>query len=503
MKILSAVEQEAFESPPVFTSAQRRHHFDFSLEVQQLAATLRTPTNQLGFLLSWGYFTATKQFFLPQTFWPLDIEYVAKRLDLSLDSLDLTSYDKQTVARHQELILQSAGFRAFDPSARTFLGKEIAGMVRAQLKPRLIFWRCVDLLIREKVEVPTSFRLADLILSAINHHKQALTTVLEHALSGQTRVLLDGLFVQSPTLDGEPVDSQTAAYKLTLLKKLSQSTKPAKIKERVTDLTVVQDLHQRLQSVLAALALPPDSVRYYANSVIKSEIFQIARRAEEDRYLHVVAFITHQYYRLQDNLVDVLLTTLQSYQNSAQREHKDLRYAHRAQRNQLLTTMLGFMEEQLVSPLRAIRVITEQPQLSDAEKIAHIRVLLEHHDEQTLAALREEVATELSDDDYFSILEARSLRIQNRVSPILKAITFQGEAGAEALLDALQYFKDKDGTVDKNAPLAFLQPEERTAVTEHGRFRVSLYKAFLFLHTSSFTNCVAKAARDLRCWVGV
>lgn len=72
MKILSAVEQEAFESPPVFNSVQRKHHFDFSLEVRQLAATLRTPTNQLGFLLSWGYFTATKQFFPPQAFRPPD-----------------------------------------------------------------------------------------------------------------------------------------------------------------------------------------------------------------------------------------------------------------------------------------------------------------------------------------------------------------------------------------------------------------------------------------------
>ena len=483
MKILSAVEQEAFESPPVFNSVRRKHHFDFSLEVRQLASTLRTPTNQLGFLLSWGYFTATKQFFPPQTFRPPDVEYVAKRLGLSLDTQELAGYDKQTVGRHQQLILQGTGFRAFDQSARTFLGKEIAGMVRSQLKPRLIFWRCVDLLIREKVEVPTYFRLAELILTAINHHKEELTTVLEHALPAQTRVVLDGLFVQSPALDGAPVDSQTAAYKLTLLKKLSQSTKPTKIKERVTDLILVQDLHHRLQPVLAALALPPDGIRYYANSVIKSEIFQIARRTEEDRHLHVVAFITHQYYRLQDNLVDVLLTTLQSYQNSTQREHKDLRYAHRAQRNQLLKTVLGFMDEHLVSPLRAIRVITEQPQLSDAEKVTQIRALLQQQDEQTLTALRGEVATELSDDDYFTILDARSLRIQSRVSPILKAMTFQGEAGAETLLEALQYFKDKDGAVDKHAPLAFLQPEERVAVTDNGRFRVSLYKAFLFLHT--------------------
>ena len=68
MKLLTGVEQVAFASPPVFTTAQRRHHFAFSLEVQELAAPLRTPTKQLGFLLSWGYLSAPKQLFLPQTF---------------------------------------------------------------------------------------------------------------------------------------------------------------------------------------------------------------------------------------------------------------------------------------------------------------------------------------------------------------------------------------------------------------------------------------------------
>ena len=351
VQILSTVEHDTFESPPVFTSAQRRHHFSFSPEVEQLALSLRTPTNQLGFLVSWGYFTATKRFFSPPMFRAADVEYLAKRLGLSLDSVDLITYDKQSVARHQEMILQQLGFRAFDPSAQSSLEHEITSMVRAQLKPRLIFWRCVDLLIREKVEVPTYFRLADLILSAINHQKKQLAVILDQTLRPPTRRLLEDLFVQSPTLEGDPVESQTATYKLTLLKHLSQSTKPTKIKERVSDLTAVTELYQRLQPVLSALALPPEGIRYYANSVIKTEIFQIARRTDDDRYLHVVAFIAHQYYRLQDNLVDMLLTTVQSYQHGAQREHKDLRYARRAQRKQLLKTILGVMEEQLVSPL--------------------------------------------------------------------------------------------------------------------------------------------------------
>ena len=55
MKILNSIEQEAFELPPVLNSAERKRHFDFPVGVQQIAAELRTATNQLCFLLSCGY----------------------------------------------------------------------------------------------------------------------------------------------------------------------------------------------------------------------------------------------------------------------------------------------------------------------------------------------------------------------------------------------------------------------------------------------------------------
>jgi len=43
MKILNAVEQEQFESPPVFNSVQRKQYFDFSSELLTLAQDLQTP----------------------------------------------------------------------------------------------------------------------------------------------------------------------------------------------------------------------------------------------------------------------------------------------------------------------------------------------------------------------------------------------------------------------------------------------------------------------------
>ena len=76
----------------------------------------------------------------------------------------------------------------------------------------------------------------------INHRKKELAVIIEHVLQADARELLDALFIQSHSLDGEPVPSKTASYKLTLLKKLSQSTKPSKVRERVADLVLVEGL---------------------------------------------------------------------------------------------------------------------------------------------------------------------------------------------------------------------------------------------------------------------
>ena len=84
MNILNAVEREAFESPPVFNSVQRKQYFDFPTELGRLAGDLRAPTHQWGFLLSAGYFKAAKRFFPPSTFHRRDLEYGARQNGLEV-----------------------------------------------------------------------------------------------------------------------------------------------------------------------------------------------------------------------------------------------------------------------------------------------------------------------------------------------------------------------------------------------------------------------------------
>jgi hypothetical protein len=68
MKILNSVEREVFDFPPIFNSVERKRCFDFPTPLQDIATSLRTASNQLVFLLSCGYFKATKRFYPVPTF---------------------------------------------------------------------------------------------------------------------------------------------------------------------------------------------------------------------------------------------------------------------------------------------------------------------------------------------------------------------------------------------------------------------------------------------------
>jgi hypothetical protein len=94
MKILNSVEREVFDFPPMFNSAERKRYFDFPVPIQDIATSLRTATNQLVFLLSCGHFKATKRFYPVQTFHRRDLAYLAERIAIALETIDLTDYPK-------------------------------------------------------------------------------------------------------------------------------------------------------------------------------------------------------------------------------------------------------------------------------------------------------------------------------------------------------------------------------------------------------------------------
>ncbi len=483
MKILSAAEQERFNKPPVLNSFQRKQFFEVTTGLLDIAYTLRKPILQIGFLLACGYFRASKRFFMPNDYCPRDVEYVARKLGFKCEDFNPKEYLRGRIHYHRQLILDFFGFRSFNKSEEKFIKQEVSEMVRSQLKPKLIFWSSVDLLIRKRIQIPGYDHLSKIILAALNQRKKVLTTIIDQKLRPNTRALLDKLFVQES-------EEKHARYKLTLLKNLSQSTRPVQIRERADDLAYLTVLYESIEPVLPLLDLGHEGIRYFANSVIKSDIFQLNQREREDRYIHVVAFIVHQYYRLHDNLIDTLLSTVKSFLNSAQRDQKDRCYAENKERSPSLKSIVDSLDEDVFTLLKHIREVTQDEESDDTDKLTRICNLLDANNdsipqaEQQWDFLKQCIVSEVGNSRYYDILEDRSIRLQNRASPVIKALRFQGKADASTLLDAIAYFKDKNGVIGKNVPLDFLEPQEFKAVTNDNAFRPSLYKALFFIHVS-------------------
>ena len=212
-QILTPSEYAAFETPPALTNIQRQRFFNLSQSLLDLLATFRTPTNQIGFILTLGYFLATKRFFARQ-FHEVDAAYVARQLgflpgmqettavhevtaersehDFVL-AFDLTTYQETTSRRHRKIILDYLGFVPFDEHAKVDLRQEIHTMVRSQVRAKVIFLHVLELLIRRKTEIPSARALTDLIVDEIEHHKGTLTKVINAQVSPELRERLDAL----------------------------------------------------------------------------------------------------------------------------------------------------------------------------------------------------------------------------------------------------------------------------------------------------------------------
>jgi hypothetical protein len=477
MKIFNTLEEEAFESPPVFNSAERKRFFSLPLLLKDSMVNLRTPTNKVCFLLAAGYFKARRKFFGLQ-FRQGDIEYVTCQIGVNPDEVRVEAYDKATSIRHQRVILSYFGYGPFDEAAKINTAREIATRIRVQFRPKLVLLDIIQFLTREKIEIPSYNVLADLMVSSLHRQQRTLSEIIDHCLNENQRTKLNELLEKDP---GNGT-GESWRYRLTLLKKPHPSTLPSKVRANLADLGIVQTLYLELKPVIQRLGLSYECIRYYAYSVIKAQIPQISRRADEDRFLLLIAFVMYQTFKLNDTLIDTLLSAVQAAVNAAAREQKDLYFQEREQRNQSFAALVEQLRKNVRETLSTIRHIVADAQLSDSQKLALIDVALKSESAQPAQAEQQEAVKLQQGLDDFALLESRSLKLQHRVAEIVRQIQFAPNCSNPTLWNALRHYQQKEGHVDKSAPVDFLSDEQRAALTApDGKFRVSLYKAILFV----------------------
>jgi TnpA family transposase len=473
-------------SGKLLNSAERKRFFSLPLLLKDSQANLRTPTNKVCFLLAAGYFKARRKFF-PRQFRATDIEYVARQIGVNPAEVHVETYSHETYTRHQRVLLNYFGCNPFDEAAKAFTASEIAPLVRVQLRPKLVLVAVIQLLNRKKIEIPRYNVLADMIIAALNQHQCTLSEIIDNCLSETQRTKLDEL------LEKEPANGTVEAwrYRLTLLKKPFQSTRPSKIRANLADLNTLQSLYLDLKPVVQRLDLSCEHIRYYACSVVKSQIPQVSRRADEDRFLHLIAFVVYQTFKLNDTLIDTLLSAVQAAVNAVEKEQKEVYFQEREQRNQSFSALADRLGRDVQETLSSIRHIVADVVLSDSQKVALIDAALNAETgkpaqvEKQIDEFKQNAANLQQGQHDFALLETRSLKLQHRVADIVCQVQFAPNCSKPALWDALRHYQQEDGNVDKSAPDDFLSTAQRAALTSpDGKFRVSLYKALLYVETA-------------------
>lgn len=483
MKILTSSEQKIFESPPVFNSADRKRFFSLPLSLNEAMAKLNSPTNKVCFLATVGYFKARHRFFARQFHQP-DIEFIAKQIGVNPNDIQSNTYDKETYRRHKILILNYFGFSSFGDEAAIFAKTEVALMVRVQFRPKFLLLAINQVLTRKKIALPSYNILATLIVEEINQYQQTLNQTIKSNLNKKQQEQLDILLEK---VTGTGSDDKWR-YQITLLKKSSQSMQPKKIKGNVTDLNNLLTLYFQFKPVISQLGLSYECLHYYAQSVIKSRVHQVVRREEDNRYLHLLAFIVYQTLKLQDMQVDILLSAVQATVNATTKEHRERYYDEREIRDNSVGHLVDNLQKGFLGTIATIKTIIANNELTADKKVADIAAIVNRREakktevKRKIDAFKRDVKNIQQGTDYYDLLEKRSVKLQNRVAAIVQQTTFNLNCGKPLLLEAVLHYQLNSGEVDKNAPIAFLKPEQALLIFDNdGKFRVSLYKALLYI----------------------
>jgi TnpA family transposase len=274
-------------------------------------------------------------------------------------------------------------------------------------------------------------------------------------------------------------------YKITGLKRSYQSTKTFKVKENIKDLLFFQELFINLLPYIDNLGLSDELIQYYAQSVIKSQVFQISRRGDK-RYLLLISFVSYQFYKLNDVLIETLLQSVKTTLNTSLKENKDTFYGQRQDKNKIINEIAGNISNYL-DIFNKIRINLEDNQQSNVHKFKYISELFLKLDKQKfnetqkkLDGIKTQSKSIIKNSDYYDILESKSLKLQRKVSEIIRNIIFDEDSSDDLLIEAINYYRNQD-VVMISPPLEFLDSDEKYKVfDENGKLKKSLYKVLLF-----------------------
>lgn len=468
LDILDETARREFERPPTFTNEQRQHFFELPIYLRTTVRRFDTPLNQIGFLLQWGYFQATGRFFKSATFVPGDVVYVARQLAVHPKTIRLSDYPPNTVSRHRQLIRQALGFTAFLGSGRAMAQQEVDQLVSRQVHPEQIFWSLCSFLRTHRIEVPTHFALAELIRGAVRLYEDQIDTILNEQLTDLQVALLDDLLQKLPN-DA----SGRSIHQLARLKGAQELMRLSVIRQNGRVLVDLKECYAGLLPLIQVLDLSVEFIEYYAEYVLRADVFHVKRRSR--KYLILLCFVQYQYFHVSDILLQTFLQATELALLQADNERDALILKKQQQEGATIQDVYA----QYLTQAGLVRQLQQAAFALDKtreERFADWIHLMNGPDwdaflklEPSVQRLYGQARRQVDGSLLHQALAKQARPLMNRVADLLRQLEFGSGQADNPVMQALAFYQQKGGTISSiirpdQLPVAFLGRAERKAV---------------------------------------
>lgn len=481
LSILTTKEQKEFDKPPAFKSEDRKKYFNIDGKLRSLIKNIKSTTNRICMVIQWGYFRATGRFFMINDFRSADVKFVSRLLDINYTEIDLVDYrDKRKTYRKQQLsILKLLNFQAFDDKAKELFRFQVENLISKQMQPREIIYHVASLCYQKQIEIPTYHYFSECITNCYNENEAKLLALVKKHITKSQINRLESL------LDKNEKEHHPLIFKW---KSFDQKLEVKHIRASLKLFFQVKEFFYKTAPLLEKLNLNKNSCEYYATWVTKAKLSQLKQMPDKTKlYLHLAAFVQHQFYARQDHLIDIFLKSVNAVANQVKKKRAE---RDKVEREKCLTMIQQLSNEKnhLESLIVEISEIVNENNVSDRKKINEIKSLLQQHRIIQEKINKEEQVNQekfnqlLNDDIYYDMLEDLSRALQNRVSGIVKAIDFDTSTSDPSILEAIDYYKSTNGDIKNDAPISHLESKQQEmCFTNDNKLRISLYKILLFM----------------------
>jgi len=490
--VLDDSQRREFDKPPKFSYSQRKIIFSTPNWAEMEINSMINSFNKIGFILQIGYFKASGRFFKIDTFQKDDFEFVSRAFKIfEANFVEFKEYYyKVDIFRHRPIILENFGVISFDTRQKENLYQEAVRLLKKQAHPQSVFYSLASYLRTHQVEIPTYFAISTVLTQAMRKRDVELVEIIKQNLSAD----IEHIFEKMLSINE---DSPEKVYLLTTLRKSRELMKPSAIRANISDYKILKKYYEQVKPLLPLLDISDEMIRYYAQFVLRSQVFQVSRR--ENKYLMLLCFIVYQYRFLGDILIDTFLRATQQFENATQRACKEVIYQSHLD-NQSTLEELFALNEQMIEELSTLRTITLDSSKNPQDKLDYLtnwvnsEVFSKFKDNRnTLSKLKKRDYIK-KDEVYYQILEEKSRTLQYRVSDILRYLDL--DCKNEVLKSALEDFKQKDGNINpERLADGFLKQQEKS-ILKRSKSPVSLYKVMLTQSVASQIKSGQIALKD-------